>query len=76
MLVQPADAPDRDRDADEIVQRHIRLLHTYNEIKDGTQALIGKVSWPSFIVLTDDPVRSPHEHDRHCCSSRSGPVPG
>jgi hypothetical protein len=34
-----------DRDADAIVQRHIRLLHTYNEIKDGTQALIGKVSW-------------------------------
>jgi len=34
-----------DRDADEIVQRHIRLLHTYNEIKDGAQALIGKVSF-------------------------------
>lgn len=29
--------------ADAIVARHIRLLHTYNEIKDGSQALIAKV---------------------------------
>lgn len=41
-----ADAPHlprSDADADAIVQRHIRLLHTYNEIKDGAQALIGRV---------------------------------
>jgi hypothetical protein len=32
------------QDPNEIVQRHIKLLHTYNEIKDGSQRLIGAVS--------------------------------
>ncbi|OCF33385.1 DNA repair protein Swi5/Sae3 [Kwoniella heveanensis BCC8398] len=31
-----------DRDPKEINKNHIELLHTYNEIKDGTQALIGR----------------------------------
>ncbi|WVR08339.1 hypothetical protein IAU60_005392 [Kwoniella sp. DSM 27419] len=30
------------RDPDQVIKRHIELLHTYNEIKDGTQALIGR----------------------------------
>lgn len=33
----------RDKDPKTIVQKHIQRLHTYNEIKDGTQALIGRV---------------------------------
>lgn len=33
-----------DHDPEIIVQRHINLLHTYNEIKDGTQSLISHVS--------------------------------
>jgi hypothetical protein len=46
----------RGRDADAIVQRHIKLLHTYNEIKDGAQALIGKVSFdkPTTKSQTND----------------------
>ncbi|WWC65560.1 uncharacterized protein I303_108178 [Kwoniella dejecticola CBS 10117] len=31
-----------DNDANQVVQNHIKLLHEYNEIKDATQALIGK----------------------------------
>lgn len=34
-------------DAEKIVARHIRLLHMYNEAKDATQVLIGRVSHPS-----------------------------
>ncbi|KAI0756152.1 DNA repair protein [Daedaleopsis nitida] len=30
--------------AEEIVSRHIRLLHRYNEAKDATQILIGKLA--------------------------------
>ncbi|RXK38870.1 hypothetical protein M231_03819 [Tremella mesenterica] len=30
------------QDPNAIVQRHIHLLHTYNEIKDGAQALIAQ----------------------------------
>ncbi|EJT47075.1 hypothetical protein A1Q1_04184 [Trichosporon asahii var. asahii CBS 2479] len=45
-----------DCDADAIVQRHIRLLHTYNEIKDGTQALIGK-----YANLTNMTVTAVHQ---------------
>lgn len=42
------------RDADEVVQRHIKLLHTYNEIKDGAQRLIGAVRGFSL----DDAIQS------------------
>lgn len=31
-------------DANEVVKRHIVLLHRYNEAKDATQILIGRVS--------------------------------
>ena len=31
--------------AEKIVARHIRLLHTYNEAKDAAQILIGRVSF-------------------------------
>ncbi|RSH87672.1 uncharacterized protein EHS24_000186 [Apiotrichum porosum] len=44
------------RDADAIVQRHIKLLHTYNEIKDGAQALIGK-----YAVFTHTTVTAVHQ---------------
>ncbi|KAI0714655.1 DNA repair protein [Earliella scabrosa] len=30
--------------AEQIVSRHIKLLHRYNEAKDATQILIGKLS--------------------------------
>ena len=40
--------PCSDQDPEAIVQRHIKLLHTYNEIKDGAQALIAQASIPSF----------------------------
>ncbi|KAI0060320.1 hypothetical protein BV25DRAFT_1807691 [Artomyces pyxidatus] len=33
-----------DEDADKIVSRHIKLLHRYNEAKDATQILIGKLA--------------------------------
>lgn len=42
------------RDPDEVVQRHIKLLHTYNEIKDGAQRLIGAVRGFSL----DDTIQS------------------
>ena len=35
-------------DAEEIVKRHIKLLHRYNETKDATQILIGRVSIDDF----------------------------
>ncbi|EIM88035.1 uncharacterized protein STEHIDRAFT_155394 [Stereum hirsutum FP-91666 SS1] len=31
-------------DANKIVSRHIKLLHRYNEAKDATQLLIGKLA--------------------------------
>ncbi|KAF9004917.1 hypothetical protein BDZ89DRAFT_1026127 [Hymenopellis radicata] len=31
-------------DAEAIVKRHIKLLHQYNEAKDATQILIGKLA--------------------------------
>ncbi|WVW86579.1 hypothetical protein I302_108629 [Kwoniella bestiolae CBS 10118] len=43
-------------DPHEIVQTHIKLLHEYNEIKDGTQALIGK-----YAQLTNRTVREIHQ---------------
>ncbi|TFK42167.1 DNA repair protein [Crucibulum laeve] len=33
-----------DIDAGEIVKRHIKLLHQYNEAKDATQILIGRLA--------------------------------
>ncbi|KAH9948218.1 DNA repair protein [Amylocystis lapponica] len=33
-----------DVDADKIVSRHIKLLHQYNEAKDATQILIGRLA--------------------------------
>lgn len=30
--------------AEEIVKRHIKLLHQYNEVKDATQILIGRLA--------------------------------
>ncbi|KAI1791013.1 DNA repair protein [Ganoderma leucocontextum] len=33
-----------DENAEKIVSRHIKLLHKYNEAKDATQILIGKLS--------------------------------
>ncbi|OJT08333.1 hypothetical protein TRAPUB_785 [Trametes pubescens] len=33
-----------DEDAAQIVSRHIKLLHQYNEAKDATQILIGKLA--------------------------------
>ncbi|KAK8849402.1 hypothetical protein IAR55_004734 [Kwoniella newhampshirensis] len=45
-----------DKDPHKIVQRHIELLHTYNEIKDGTQALIGK-----YALITNRTIKEVHE---------------
>ncbi|KAI0778956.1 DNA repair protein [Trametes elegans] len=33
-----------DENAEQIVSRHIKLLHRYNEAKDATQILIGKLA--------------------------------
>ncbi|KAF8555143.1 hypothetical protein OG21DRAFT_1508082 [Imleria badia] len=33
-----------DENAEEIVSRHIKLLHRYNEAKDATQILIGRLA--------------------------------
>ncbi|WWC93130.1 uncharacterized protein L201_008097 [Kwoniella dendrophila CBS 6074] len=44
-----------DHDANQIVQNHIKLLHEYNEIKDTTQALIGK-----YAQITGRTVREIH----------------
>ncbi|WWD20023.1 hypothetical protein CI109_104496 [Kwoniella shandongensis] len=45
-----------DKDPHKIVQKHIELLHTYNEIKDGTQALIGK-----YALMTNSTIKDVHE---------------
>ncbi|WVQ66605.1 uncharacterized protein L199_004789 [Kwoniella botswanensis] len=45
-----------DHNPQQIVQDHIKLLHEYNEIKDGTQALIGK-----YAQLTGRTVREIHQ---------------
>lgn len=46
----------KEEDASAIVSKHIKLLHRYNEAKDATQILIGKVwfviSPPSFVAVT------------------------
>ncbi|KAJ9108995.1 hypothetical protein QFC21_000321 [Naganishia friedmannii] len=43
-------------DAAKLVQGHIELLHTYNEVKDGAQALIGR-----YALLTGTTVTEIHE---------------
>jgi len=43
-------------DADVIVQGHIKLLHDYNEAKDATQVLIGKLA-----ILKETTVKQLHE---------------
>ncbi|WVO23368.1 uncharacterized protein IAS62_004718 [Cryptococcus decagattii] len=45
-----------DKDPNAIVQKHIQLLHTYNEIKDGTQALIGR-----YALMTNRTIREIHQ---------------
>lgn len=45
-----------DRDPEAIVQKHIKLLHTYNEIKDGAQALIAH-----YARLVQKPLRQVYE---------------
>ncbi|WRT69384.1 uncharacterized protein IL334_006368 [Kwoniella shivajii] len=42
-------------DPNVIIQNHIRLLHTYNEVKDGTQSLIGK-----YAQITGKTIREAH----------------
>ncbi|KLT40373.1 hypothetical protein CC85DRAFT_287477 [Cutaneotrichosporon oleaginosum] len=44
------------KDAEAICARHIKLLHEYNEVKDATQALIGK-----YAQLTHTTVTAVHE---------------
>ncbi|KAJ7605037.1 DNA repair protein [Mycena polygramma] len=43
-------------DADAIVKKHIKLLHRYNEAKDATQTLIGKLA-----TLKETTVRQIHD---------------
>ncbi|KAJ7842191.1 DNA repair protein [Mycena olivaceomarginata] len=43
-------------DADVIVKKHIKLLHKYNESKDATQILIGKLA-----TLRETTVRQIHD---------------
>ncbi|KAJ7361021.1 DNA repair protein [Mycena olivaceomarginata] len=43
-------------DADAIVKKHIKLLHKYNESKDATQILIGKLA-----TLRETTVRQIHD---------------
>jgi len=38
-------------DADRIVKRHISLLHDYNEAKDATQVLIGKLAQMKGVTI-------------------------
>ncbi|KIR56415.1 DNA repair protein Swi5/Sae3 [Cryptococcus gattii Ru294] len=45
-----------DKDPNAIVQKHIQLLHTYNEIKDGTQALIGR-----YALMTNRTIKEVHQ---------------
>ncbi|GJE89650.1 Swi5 domain-containing protein [Phanerochaete sordida] len=33
-----------DEDADEMVSKHIKLLHSYNEAKDAAQILVGRLA--------------------------------
>ncbi|TDL26398.1 Swi5-domain-containing protein [Rickenella mellea] len=33
-----------DEDAEKVVKKHIKLLHEYNEAKDATQILIGRLA--------------------------------
>jgi hypothetical protein len=42
-LIEITRSPEENAQA--IVKRHIALLHEYNETKDATQALIGRVSY-------------------------------
>ncbi|KAJ7919357.1 DNA repair protein [Mycena leptocephala] len=43
-------------DADAIVKKHIKLLHRYNEAKDATQILIGRLA-----TLKETTVRQIHD---------------
>ncbi|KAJ6489621.1 DNA repair protein [Mycena vitilis] len=43
-------------DAEAIVKKHIKLLHRYNEAKDATQILIGKLA-----TLKETTVRQIHD---------------
>ncbi|KDR73636.1 hypothetical protein GALMADRAFT_251407 [Galerina marginata CBS 339.88] len=43
-------------DAEKIVKRHITLLHKYNEAKDATQILIGRLA-----ALKETTIRQIHE---------------
>lgn len=45
-----------DKDPKTIVQKHIQRLHTYNEIKDGTQALIGR-----YALMTNRTIKEVHQ---------------
>ncbi|ADV22318.1 DNA repair protein Swi5/Sae3 [Cryptococcus gattii E566] len=45
-----------DKDPNAIVKKHIQLLHTYNEIKDGTQALIGR-----YALMTNRTIKEIHQ---------------
>ncbi|TEB32357.1 hypothetical protein FA13DRAFT_1790683 [Coprinellus micaceus] len=45
-----------DRDADAIVKNHIKLLHQYNEVKDATQILIGRLA-----AWTETTIRQVHK---------------
>ncbi|ODO00567.1 DNA repair protein Swi5/Sae3 [Cryptococcus wingfieldii CBS 7118] len=45
-----------DKDPNKILQQHIHLLHTYNEIKDGAQSLIGR-----YALMTNRTIRDVHE---------------
>ncbi|PPQ63284.1 hypothetical protein CVT24_006809 [Panaeolus cyanescens] len=45
-----------DQDAEAIVKRHIALLHRYNEAKDATQILIGRLA-----SLKQTTIRKIHE---------------
>ncbi|KAM5539894.1 hypothetical protein V8D89_006397 [Ganoderma adspersum] len=45
-----------DENAEKIVSRHIKLLHKYNEAKDATQILIGKLA-----VYRQTTIRKMHE---------------
>ncbi|TYJ56865.1 hypothetical protein B9479_002476 [Cryptococcus floricola] len=45
-----------DKDPNKIVQQHIHLLHTYNEIKDGTQSLIGR-----YALMTNRTIKDVHQ---------------
>ncbi|KAL1709458.1 DNA repair protein [Schizophyllum commune] len=45
-----------DVDAEKIVKKHIKLLHRYNEAKDATQILIGRLA-----NLKDTTIKQIHE---------------